>query len=86
MSQGFTQWEVFYFILLISAIGFSVIAAWAISRSIYLPIKRLHDVTTTITKNDLQALMNRDNVDEITDWDELQYHERQNSRAPGMLK
>jgi two-component system sensor histidine kinase YesM len=67
MSQGFTQWEVFYFILLISAIGFSVIAAWAISRSIYLPIKRLHDVTTTITKNDLQALVNRDNVDEITE-------------------
>ncbi len=67
MSQGFTQWEVFYFILLISAIGFSIIAAWAISRSIYLPIKRLHDVTTTITKNDLQALVNRDNVDEITE-------------------
>ena len=67
MSQGFTQWEVFYLILLISAIGFSVIAAWAISRSIYLPIKRLHDVTTTITKNDLQALVNRDNVDEITE-------------------
>ena len=26
---------------------FAVIAAWAISRSIYNPIKRLHDVTTT---------------------------------------
>ena len=37
MSQGFTQWEIFYFVLLISAIGFSVIAAWAISRSIYHP-------------------------------------------------
>ncbi len=67
MSQGFTQWEVFYLILLIAAIGFAVIAAWAISRSIYIPIKRLHDVTTTITKNDLQALMTRDNVDEITE-------------------
>ena len=32
-----------------------------------IPIKRLHDVTTTITKNDLQALVNRDNVDEITE-------------------
>src|SRR5512143_3977858 len=67
MSQGFAQWEVFYFVLLIMAIGFSIIAAWAISRSIYIPIKRLHDVTTTITKNDLQALVNRDNVDEVTE-------------------
>ncbi len=67
MNQGFTQWEVFYLILLVTAIGFSVIAAWAISRSIYIPIKRLHDVTTTITKNDLQALVNRDNIDEITE-------------------
>jgi two-component system sensor histidine kinase YesM len=67
MSQGFTQWEVFYLVLLITAIGFSIIATWAISRSIYIPIKRLHDVTTTITKNDLQALVNRDNVDEITE-------------------
>ena len=67
MSQGFTQWEVFSLLLLIAATGFSVIAAWAISRSIYIPIKRLHDVTTTITKNDLQALVNRDNVDEITE-------------------
>ncbi|CAG0958462.1 partial two-component system, sensor histidine kinase YesM, partial [Anaerolineae bacterium] len=67
MSQGLTQWEVFSLMLLIAAIGFSVISAWAISRSIYVPIKRLHDVTTTITKNDLQALVNRDNVDEITE-------------------
>jgi two-component system sensor histidine kinase YesM len=67
MSQGFAQWAVFALALLLAAIGFSVIAAWAISRSIYIPIKRLHDVTTTITKNDLQALVNRDNVDEITE-------------------
>ena len=67
MSQGFTQWEIFYLVLLIAAIGFSVVAAWAISRSIYIPIKRLHDVTTTITKNDLQALVTGDNVDEITE-------------------
>jgi len=67
MSQGFTQWEIFYLVLLIVAIGFAVIAAWAISRSIYIPIQRLHDVTTTITKNDLQALVTRDNVDEITE-------------------
>jgi two-component system, sensor histidine kinase YesM len=67
MRQGFTQWEIFYLVLMIAAIGFAVVAAWAISRSIYIPIKRLHDVTTTITKNDLQALVTRDNVDEITE-------------------
>jgi two-component system sensor histidine kinase YesM len=67
MRQGFTQWEIFYLVLLVAAIGFAMIAAWAISRSIYVPIKRLHDVTTTITKNDLQALMTSDNVDEITE-------------------
>lgn len=67
MSQGFSQWEVFSLVLLIAAGGFSVIAAWAISRSIYNPIKRLHDITTTLTKNDLQALVTRDNVDEITE-------------------
>jgi two-component system sensor histidine kinase YesM len=67
MSQGLAQWEIFSLLLLIAATGFSVIAARAISRSIYIPIKRLHDVTTTITKNDLQALVNRDNVDEITE-------------------
>jgi len=67
MSEGFTQWEVFSLGFFVVAIGFAVAAAWAISRSVYLPIKRLHDVTTTITKNDLQALVTRDNVDEITE-------------------
>jgi two-component system, sensor histidine kinase YesM len=67
MSQSFVRWEVFSVLLMIAAIGFSVIAAWAISRSIYIPIKRLHNVTTTITKVDLQALVTRDNVDEITE-------------------
>jgi two-component system sensor histidine kinase YesM len=67
MQEGFTRWSILYLVLLIGAIGFSVIAAWAISRSIYIPIKRLHDVTTTITKNDLQVLMTRSNADEITE-------------------
>jgi two-component system sensor histidine kinase YesM len=49
------------------AVVFSFLAAWGISRSIYIPIQKLHDVTTTITKNDLQALMTGDNVDEITE-------------------
>ena len=67
MREGLARWEISYIILMFGAVGFSVLAAWAISRSIYIPIKKLHDVTTTITKNDLQALMTSDNVDEITE-------------------
>lgn len=67
MRESFARWQVFSVILIISAVGFAVVAAWSLSRSIYTPIKKLHDVTTTITKNDLQALMTSDNVDEITE-------------------
>jgi two-component system sensor histidine kinase YesM len=67
MREGYVRWQIFSIILIISAVGFSVVAAWGLSKSIYTPIKKLHDVTTTITKNDLQALMTSDNVDEITE-------------------
>lgn len=67
MREGFVRWQIFSIILIFSAVGFSVVAAWGLSRSIYTPIKKLHDVTTTITKNDLRALMTSDNVDEITE-------------------
>ncbi len=67
MHDGLERWEVFYVVLLVTAIGFSFAAAWAISRSIYIPIKRLHDVTTTITKDDLQVLVTRKNADEIAE-------------------
>jgi len=63
----FNRLAIIYMILLPCTIGFSVFAAWLISASIYLPIKKLHDVTTTITKNDLQALVTGENVDEITE-------------------
>ena len=63
----FNRWVVIYFILLPCIIGFSIAAAWIISASIYIPIKKLQDLTTTITKNDLQALVSQDNVDEITE-------------------
>jgi len=67
MREGFVRWQIVSLILIFSAVAFSVVAAWGLSRSIYTPIKKLHDVTTTITKNDLQALMTSDNVDEITE-------------------
>ena len=63
----FNRWLIVYFIFLPCVIGFSVTAAWIISASIYLPIKKLQDLTTTITKDDLQALVSSENVDEITE-------------------
>jgi two-component system sensor histidine kinase YesM len=67
MRAGFILWETMAITLTFGAIVFSVVAAWALSRSIYTPIKKLHDVTKTITQNDLQALVTSDNVDEITE-------------------
>ena len=67
MRESFALWQVFSVILIFSAVAFAVVAAWSLSKSIYTPIKKLHDVTTTITKNDLQALMTGDNVDEIAE-------------------
>lgn len=67
MRQGFVQWEILSIILMVGTAVFSLAAAWGLSMSIYTPIKKLHDVTTTITKNDLQALVNSENLDEITE-------------------
>ena len=67
MREGFARWEILTILLIFAAIAFSIVVAWSLSRSIYVPIKKLHDVTTTITKNDLQALVTGDNVDEITE-------------------
>ncbi len=67
MREGFTRWELLYFVLMFGAIGFSVLAAWGVSRSIYIPIQKLHDMTATITRNDLRALVTHNNVDEITE-------------------
>jgi two-component system, sensor histidine kinase YesM len=66
-KSRFTQLVIGYLILLPCVVVFSFAAAWVISASIYIPIKKLQDVTTTITKNDLQALVTNHNVDEITE-------------------
>lgn len=63
----FTRLSILYMILLPGVIAFSVLAAWIISASIYVPIKKLHNVTTTLTGEDLQALVTNTNVDEITE-------------------
>jgi len=66
-QQQFNRLVIIYLILLPCVLAFSFAAAWVISASIYIPIKKLHDVTTTITKNDLQTLVTNTNVDEITE-------------------
>ncbi|MFN2135593.1 MAG: histidine kinase [Candidatus Promineifilaceae bacterium] len=66
-QERFTRLAILYMITLPAVVGFSFLAAWIISASIYVPIKKLHDVTTTITGEDLQALVTTDNVDEITE-------------------
>jgi two-component system, sensor histidine kinase YesM len=66
-KNRFGQLVILYLILLPCVVAFSFAAAWIISTSIYVPIKKLHDVTATITKNDLQALVTSHNVDEITE-------------------
>ena len=66
-QNRFNRWFIFFSILLPCVIVFSIGAAWIISASIYLPIKKLQGLTTTITKNDLQALLSSENVDEITE-------------------
>ena len=46
-QSSFTHWTIIYMVLLLGMIGFSVVAAWIISESIYIPIKKLNNVTTT---------------------------------------
>ena len=67
MRQGFINWETMTIALMAGTIIFSVMAAWNLSSSIYTPIKKLHDVTKTITQNDLQVLVTSENIDEITE-------------------
>jgi two-component system sensor histidine kinase YesM len=66
-KANFNRLAVMYLILLPCTVGFSMFAAWFISASIYVPIRKLNDITTTITKNDLQALVNSENSDEISE-------------------
>lgn len=67
MQAGFTGWAIGGLAMIVAAILFSIVATWRITRSIYEPIKKLHDVTTTIARRDLETLVTTDNADEITE-------------------
>ena len=66
-QASFAQWVLSSVVILIIVIIFAILTAWVISESIYIPIKKLHDVTKTITNEDLQVLMTGSHVDEITE-------------------
>jgi two-component system sensor histidine kinase YesM len=38
MRENFVRWQIFSIILIFSAVGFSVVAAWSLSKSLYTPI------------------------------------------------
>jgi two-component system sensor histidine kinase YesM len=67
MQVGLTRWAIGGLGMILAAILFSMVATWRISKSIYGPIKKLHDVTTTITRHDLETLVTTDTADEITE-------------------
>jgi two-component system sensor histidine kinase YesM len=67
MQTSFTGFALGAVGMLIAAILFSIVATWRITKSIYVPIKKLHDVTTTIARQDLEMLVTTDNTDEIAE-------------------
>lgn len=67
MQASLARWAVAGVGAMLAAILFSIGAAWWITKSIYVPIKKLHDITRTIARQDLEVLITADNVDEITE-------------------
>jgi two-component system sensor histidine kinase YesM len=67
LQIGFTRWAIGGLGMILAALLFSIVATWWITKSIYVPIKKLHDVTTTIARHDLETLVSTDIADEITE-------------------
>ncbi|KAB8145587.1 sensor histidine kinase [Chloroflexia bacterium SDU3-3] len=67
MQAGLTRWAIGGTVMMLTAVAFSIVSAWGISRTIYAPLKRLHDATTTIARHDLEVLATSENTDEITE-------------------
>jgi len=65
-QANFTRWAIFSILAMSVTIILAVISTWLISESIYAPIKKLQNITNTIADQDLEALVNPANKDEIT--------------------
>ena len=66
IKNNFRQLIIVNGIVLVAVLVFSGGATWVISESIYVPIKKLHDVTREITDQDLDILLRGEHRDEIT--------------------
>ena len=66
-QERFQTWMLFWLASLAGVVIFSVASAWIISESVYIPIKKLHSVTTTVAERDLQPLVTTANANEIAD-------------------
>src|SRR5436190_13437495 len=64
-QANFTNWAIFSILAMVVMIILALISSWLISESIYTPIKKLQNITRTITDQDLEALINHENRDEI---------------------
>jgi two-component system, sensor histidine kinase YesM len=66
-QANFAYWMGIGIIVLVGVTLVSIVLAWLISESIYIPIKKLHDVTATLTHEDLAVLAIGSHSDEITE-------------------
>jgi two-component system, sensor histidine kinase YesM len=66
-QASFSRWVLISIAVLTLVIFISILLAREISNSIYVPIKKLQNVTATITHEDLKPLLNSTNADELTE-------------------
>lgn len=66
-QASFSRWVLISSAVLALVIVISILLARGISNSIYSPIKKLQDVTATLTHKDLEPLLNSTNADELTE-------------------
>lgn len=66
-QASFSRWVLISSVVLAFVIVISILLARTISNSIYGPIKKLQDVTATLTHDDLKPLLNSTNSDELTE-------------------
>lgn len=67
LQAGVRQWMFVSALGMAVAVLFSVVAAWRISRGIYLPIKNSTISPQLNARSDLEPLVTADNVDEIAE-------------------
>jgi len=67
IQSNYTNWIYINLIAMGLIVIFSAVAAWFISASIYVPIKKLHDDINTIVQRDLETPVINQEMDEISE-------------------